>query len=112
MKWIPWKNDPDSKIQAIAFQPPTLESVSEHRINLLIISKILLLSRSRLAAEFIRFSFAAHDATLHSISVDEVIIGESSTQKAVKHSLFPNASIPHFLPTALVWWNSSHRIHK
>lgn len=39
MKWIPWKTDPDSKVKAIAFQPASMESVSEDKIELLIISE-------------------------------------------------------------------------
>lgn len=47
MKWVPWKNDPDSKVQAIAFQPISLESVSEDKTELLIISNSILLSHYR-----------------------------------------------------------------
>lgn len=38
IKWIPWKNEPGSKVQAIAFQPVSVESVAEDKTELLIIS--------------------------------------------------------------------------
>ncbi len=39
LKWIPWRNDAESKIQAVAFQYPSLESVAEKKVQLLVISE-------------------------------------------------------------------------
>ena len=38
LKWIPWKNDKDSKIRAITFQPVLSESIPTDKIQLLVIS--------------------------------------------------------------------------
>lgn len=37
-KWIPWRNDSNTKIEAISFQSPSSETVFEKKIQLLIAS--------------------------------------------------------------------------